>query len=896
LLLAAVAVAALGIGLGSVSVTPGSQPPARATADTGPGRARPPAADALGDPLPDGTVARLGTTRLRHGNSIFFAAYTHDGKALLTAGMDRAIRLWDLSTGKELCRFDCGKVARAGQDHPRSYAAALSPDGKVVAASRDGTLSLWDTATEKLLHEVATGQPGDYGDHLAFAPNGKAVLTVSRKDQSALVWDVASGKNTKRLAEPSPSDSPFAVAVAVSPDWKYLASVHRKPDSDSDTVKIKDLTADRELPEIKVEAGRGNYNTLTFSADSKVLAWQGVKEEIVLWDVGAHKERRSLDAGASLISAIALSGDGKFVAFSHHYDMVEVWDTGTGKQVVSAGKPIHRGWAADRMGSWIARQSFAALAFSPDAGELVASFGGPSILRLDATSAKPAAETGGHADAALLLGLSGDGKAVVTYGRREPLRSWDLATGREVRQVAIPENADCAACSADGQRLAAAFVEDRPGGFMRTVTVYDAAGKALRQFDPGQGGVASLAFSPDGRILAVRKWDPPSLNGSQDASLWDTTTGKQLVALAEAQGVALRQEGEAWGLMTLDLAFSPDGRAVFGAGGKRQLICWDSRTGEAVWTVDLGRRQAAGQFALSADGHALATLNTDGTVTLYEAATGEQRARLGEPDEKREGKRLDKPIALAFSADGHYLATAKDSPVIRLWDLIAGQEVGHLKGHQGNVGSLLFTSDGTRLLSGSLDTTALTWDLSQALKGKAVPAGKLEAAALDGLWADLAGKDATKAFAALRKLAGSPAQAVALVKERLKPVAPADPKDLAALIAGLESEEFAVRQKAEARLEALGELAEPHMRKALDGGPAPALRQRLERLLQRLSGQAPPASLVRDLRAVELLELAATGLAGPRARGVLDELARGAAGARLTREAKAAAQRLAKRL
>src|SRR5262249_25140096 len=156
---------------------------------------------------------------------------------------------------------------------------------------------------------------------------------------------------------------------------------------------------------------------------------------------------------------------------------------------------------------------------------------------------------------------------------------------------------------------------------------------------------------------------------------------------------------------------------------------------------------------------------------------------------------------------------------------------------------------------------------------------QLDANVLDDLWADVAGKDAGKAFDALRKLSTSPAQAAALVRERVRPVAPADPKRLGTLITALQSDDFGVRQKAETELETLGDLAESELRKALANDPGLDLRQRLERLLRRSSGQAPAAGLVRDLRGVELLELAG----GVDSRRVLDELAQGAPGARLTR-------------
>ena len=905
--LAAVAVAVLGVGLRSVSLTAGGQPPGRAAA-AGPGPAAPATTDALGDPLPEGAVARLGTSRLRHGDGVFFAAYTPDGKGLLTAGLDQVISLWELPSGKEIRRFgfESRKIALTPESPLLfSVSVALSPDGKVVAAAREGALSLWEVPTGKLLYQRPIEGFGSWV-HVAFASDGKALLLINKEDNAALVWDMAAGKITKKVAKASGKG--FADAVAVSPDWKYLASTHFVAGSGTSNgslrVSIKDLDTNRELPEVPILGDRSS-SLLAFSPDSKLLAWKASDGPVVLWDVAARKERLRLEGHGTrfVLNALTFSADGKLIAVSDR-ETVEVWDTVNGWKVASGGET----WVDDNGLSVIpglVRLNYGALAFAPDGTMLAASFGGPSVMQLDAINSKRgAALDNRHRDGVTLISQSGNGQTVLTYSRGDPLRRWDLATGRQVGQVAIPENASCAAGSADGQRVAAAVGN--------TITVHDAAGKLLWRHDGGRlqraGAplrVESLALSPDGRVLAVREWKLPEVH------LWDTTTGKRLVTLAQTQGVAEPAGGnplenvEAWGMMTLALAFSPDGRSIFGAGAKRQLARWDSRTGEVAWAVAFDAGQGVERFALSTSGHALATLNSDDTVALYEAATGQQRLRLGKPVAKHDDLRpsfpaaglsiparaLDEPFALAFSPDGRYLASAKGDPVIRLWDLLAGQEVAQLKGHRGGVVSLLFTPDGARLLSGSADTTVLAWDLGRVLK-KAPPEEKLDAKELDGLWADLAGKDAAKAFAALRRLAAAPTRAAALVRERVRPVAPAEPKAVAALLADLQNEEFAVRQKAEAGLEALGELAEPELRKALAGDSPADLRQRLERLLRRVStGQHPSAEMVRDLRAVELLELAG----GADARRVLEELGRGAPGARLTREAKAAAQRLAQR-
>jgi hypothetical protein len=389
-----------------------------------------------------------------------------------------------------------------------------------------------------------------------------------------------------------------------------------------------------------------------------------------------------------------------------------------------------------------------------------------------------------------------------------------------------------------------------------------------------------------------------------EVRLWDAATRRERYTLGRTgDAPAGASTTETTGVLPPDLVFSPDGRWLVAGGPSRQLCLWDVARGTLHWELPLKAGQAIERFAFSPSGRVLATIQADRTVTLYEVVSGAKRTCLGEADPKRrrvyftDGSRgpadsaqmrRDAPVCLALSPDGRYLATAQETPEIHLWDVRAGREVGRLAGHEGGVVSLLFAPDGKHLFSGGTDTTALTWDLTRLTQAKPAPGAALPARALDALWADLAGKDAARAFDAICKLSASPAQAVTLLKDRLRPATPADPKRLARFLGDLDSARYEVRRQAQSELEGLGELAEPALRKALAGDPPLEVRQRLQRLLDKLSGQAPVAGQLRDLRAVELLEL--TG--NSEARQLLQALAGGAPEARLTREARSAIRRL----
>jgi HEAT repeat protein len=132
---------------------------------------------------------------------------------------------------------------------------------------------------------------------------------------------------------------------------------------------------------------------------------------------------------------------------------------------------------------------------------------------------------------------------------------------------------------------------------------------------------------------------------------------------------------------------------------------------------------------------------------------------------------------------------------------------------------------------------------------------------------------------------------VSFLRESLRPIAGIDSRQVDRLVADLDNDSFAVRDRATRELEQLGELAEPALRKGLESRPPPEVRRRMVSLLEKLEGTVTSPDWLRALRAVEALEQMGTAEAGE----VLQQLVRGAPEARLTQEARASLQRLARR-
>ncbi len=293
-------------------------------------------------------------------------------------------------------------------------------------------------------------------------------------------------------------------------------------------------------------------------------------------------------------------------------------------------------------------------------------------------------------------------------------------------------------------------------------------------------------------------------------------------------------------------------------------------------------------------------------MSLWEVAAGKERVRLGSappPAAMQAAQAMmvfnaagmmagaaDAPT-LAFAPDGRTLAARGLDGSVRVWDLPGGKEIGPFKGHEGSVTALAFAPDGKTLASGGSDTTILLWDLSGLSRPARSPAVSLPARDVESLWGDLAGDDAGKAMQGIQKLAGAPREAVAYFRERLKPATGVDAKKIAQWVAGLDSEEFAVRQEAAQELEKVGEAAVPALQKLLANPPSLEARKKAEQILEKVTVQTLSTEQLRLVRALEVLEQVGTG----EAREMLEALAKGAPGALATREAQAALDRLARR-
>ncbi len=209
------------------------------------------------------------------------------------------------------------------------------------------------------------------------------------------------------------------------------------------------------------------------------------------------------------------------------------------------------------------------------------------------------------------------------------------------------------------------------------------ANLAKSVFTETLGGIFSVAFSPDGKLLATG-----DTNGG--VHLYQVADGKQLLIYKGHTGCV-------W-----SVSFSPDGDILASGGNDNTVKLWDIRDSKCRKTLH-GHSSVVLSVAFSPDGNTLASSSGDQTVKLWDVCSGQLLRNLH--------GHINWVLSIVFSPNSYTLASCSDDNTVKLWDVRDGKCLKTLQGHSSAVSSVVFSPDCHTLASSSDDNTVKLWNV-----------------------------------------------------------------------------------------------------------------------------------------------------------------------------------------
>lgn len=796
--------------------------------------------DQFGDPLPPDALARFGTIRLRHGGDIMALAFSPDDKVLASAGADGAIRLWDIATG----------TLRIEIKEPWANRLAFSPDGKTLASGTGiGTIRLRDATTGEEKCRFAEHQAKI--NALVFSSKGLRLASASA-DKSARIWDVASGKELQKLTghEHQVCEVVFAAGDSV---------VATK--SLDNTLRLWDAASGKELRRLAKEY----LPALAVSPDGKTLVTAVKRSAVQLLDVTTGDTVQMLPPPATA-SCFAFSADGKTLVADGLYQ----WDLVTGKRL-----PELPAWF--RSVTWISPSR--ALGANTSRGQ---------ITVIDLGTGRYRFKEFGTVGDITCLAVSVDGKRIASAGAVQNLAVWDAASGAVIKRPDFGIPVSSLNFTADASSIIAI-----DHGRVHSIDIVTEQQTELINFR-GASGFSPCVISADGKAAAAAE-NPSGLvvDLRPKIRIW---YGKQ-----ERPDQEIRLPSTVAAIQSV--WFSNDAKTLASSEwsklGRRRIRLWDCASGNEIASFEVFGIAAVELELLptqelvlvfSPDNKALATNGRDGTIRLWSAETGRELQWY-------DGHR-DRTTCLAFSPDGRSLVSGGTDHAVRVWEVHSGERMAEFTGHWGPITAVAFFPDGRGLVSASADSTVLSWNLAGWVieEGQPVQLSRARVSAtpteLETRWQDLATYRGSRVHSARWRMVAAQDATVKFLEDRLKGLVGIDNARIARLIADLDADQFATRERATEELERLGQLAEPALHAALEKTRSLEARHRIQRLLEKNKERrfTWPQEVLRALRAIDVLEKIGT----PDARALLAKLADGAPEENLKQEAKRSLERLAK--
>lgn len=580
-----------------------------------------------------------------HTMAVNSVAVTPDSQKIISASEDKTIKIWELKSRRLLySMIDMYPV----------NSVAISPDGRYIVSGSDGaSVKIWDVSNGRLVRTL-DGHSSRITS-VVVTPDGQEVISGSW-DHSIKVWDLTSGRLLRTLV----GHSEGVEIVVVTQDGQYLVSGGKDR-----TLKVWNLASGQIIHSI----GK-SVTTLVITPDGQNIFSAGYDKNIDIWDLASGQLLRSVEDWGD-VESLALTPSGDGIISGVEYGL-HIW----GWPIVLEG---HR----DRV---------QAIAATPD-GYKIVSGSRDCTIKVWSYGSSGGFECSleGHTKKVNAITITQDGKKAVSGSDDQSLKVWDLESGQLLQSM---EGCHEALFAELRKPVTGPYdlYETRSRSDVYPFDVRTDEEKIEAQNKKGHTSqVVSVEVTPDGQKV---------ISGSTDKiiKIWDLVSGTPLHTLTGTTAPAY--------------VVTPDGKRLISAGEYGELDVWELETGHLLNRLDRYSRRTANSVTMEPVVTSVMLLPGDGDVFAWSKDKKCDIWRLSD------GKLLDSwlwepSLVTAMTPDGKtVIACYHEDRNISVFDLVSKKLLRKLEGHTGYVNTLAVTQDGLCVVSGADDGKIKYWNLA----------------------------------------------------------------------------------------------------------------------------------------------------------------------------------------
>ncbi len=576
----------------------------------------------------------------------------------------KEVRNWEWGRFRYLCRPRA--VELSGHIDKITAVNFSENDSKIITASLDNTVKLWDATTGDMLGSVRVESEGVRS--AVFVRDGNQ-LVVAGGDGSVNIWDAKSGDQLSEITGPNPRIS----AMSISPDGEFCIAGYGS--GDSEIWRIHSRTRPIRLP-----GHRGAVTSVSCSADKRTIVTGSRDRRVRVWETPIVMRTAEIYLETNGINAAVEANVDNISPIQERRELANPrvpGVVGMGNIEITYRENTQRA-ATKNIFDYTAVVT--AVTLSPR-GDRIFAAGEDNMGRMwDTATGELLLSLTGHTGGIRAAVISPNGRRILTGSDDGTARVWETTYGKTIMVLPVTgENVTAVGFSATGNSF---LTGDRVG---RAILWSMPINEVEKLLGGHTSRVTATAFFRDGRRV---------ITGCNDGTLriWDYQTGRKSRTIRGVEESVVA------------VFVATNSSLICSVNSDRSVNFWDSGSGAFLYRLNgLGDISSVDRIpekvrevAVSRNNEILQALALIDSI----------------PESGKDGRKL-KPT---YSPDGSQVLINTSDRQIQLWDALNGNELFSLEGHTDEVVHATFSPDGRRILTAGKDKTAKLWSTQTGLE------------------------------------------------------------------------------------------------------------------------------------------------------------------------------------